>query len=68
MGLKNNIRMYLNEQDEEWVSVSPEEYKDLLKYVNGDGSIINRLPDYKGKKIKIDGVHFSRNNGNRRNI
>ena len=53
MGLKNNIRMYLNEQDEEWVSVSPEEYKDLLKYVNGDGSIINRLPDYKGKKLKL---------------
>lgn len=68
MGLKNNIRMYLNEQDEEWVSVSPEEYKDLLKYVNGDGSIINRLPDYKGKKIKIDGDLDLSYNGNVTNI
>lgn len=68
MGLKNNIRTYLNEQDEEWVSVSPEEYKDLLKYVNGDGSIINRLPDYKGKKIKIDGDLDLSYNGDVTNI
>jgi predicted transcriptional regulator len=68
MGLKNNIRMYLNEQDESWVSVSPEEYKDLLKYVNGDGSIINRLPDYKGKKIKIDGDLNLSYNGDVTNI
>ena len=60
--------MYLNEQDEEWVSVSPEEYKDLLKYVNGDGSIINRLPDYKGKKIKIDGDLDLSYNGDVTNI
>ena len=60
--------MYLNEQDEEWVSVSPEEYKDLLKYVNGDGSIINRLPDYKGKKIKIDGDLNLSYNGDVTNI
>ena len=68
MGLKNNIRTHLNEQDEEWVSVSPEEYKDLLKYVNGDGSIINRLPDYKGKKIKIDGDLNLSYNGDVTNI
>ena len=68
MGLKNNIRTYLNEQDEEWVSVSPEEYMDLLKYVNGDGSIINRLPDYKGKKIKIDGDLNLSYNGDITNI
>jgi len=68
MGLKNNIRMVLREQDEEWVSVSPEEYMDLLKYVNGDGSIINRLPDYKGKKIKIDGDLNLSYNGDITNI
>lgn len=60
--------MVLREQDEEWVSVSPEEYKDLLKYVNGDGSIINRLPDYKGKKIKIDGDLDLSYNGDVTNI
>jgi len=55
MNLKNIIRRVLNEQDEEWVDVSPEYYIDLLKYVNGDGSLIKRLPDYRGKKIRITG-------------
>jgi hypothetical protein len=55
MNLKNIIRRVLNEQDEEWVDVSPEYYMDLLKYVNGNGAIIKRLPDYNGKKIRITG-------------
>ena len=55
MNLKNIIRRVLNEQPEEWVDVAPEDYIDLLKYVNGDGTAIKRLPDYKGKKIKITG-------------
>ena len=55
MNLKNIIRRVLNEQDEEWVDISPEYYIDLLKYVNGDGSLIKRLPDYRGKKIRITG-------------
>jgi hypothetical protein len=55
MALKTIIRKILKEQAEEWVDVEPEEYLDLLKYVNGDGSLIKRLPDYKNKKIKIVG-------------
>jgi len=55
MNLKNIIRRVLNEQDEEWVDVSPEYYEDLLKYVNGNGAIIKKLPDYNGKKIRITG-------------
>ena len=55
MSLKNIIRKVLKEQDEEWVDVSPEDYIDLLKYVNGDGSLIKRLPDYRGKKIRVVG-------------
>lgn len=55
MNLKNIIRRVLNEQDEEWADVSPEYYIDLLKYVNGNGAIIKRLPDYNGKKIRITG-------------
>lgn len=45
----------LLEQSEEWVDIAPEDYIDLLKYVNGDGALIKRLPDYRGKKIKITG-------------
>ena len=55
MNLKNIIRIVLNEQSEEWVDIAPEDYIDLLKYVNGDGALIKRLPDYRGKKIKITG-------------
>jgi len=55
MNLKNIIRRVLNEQDEEWADVSPEYYVDILTYVNGNGAIIKRLPDYNGKKIRITG-------------
>ena len=55
MSLKNIIRRVLKEQEEEWADISPEYYIDLLKYVNGDGSLIKRLPDYRGKKIRING-------------
>ena len=55
MSLKNIIRRVLKEQDDEWVDIAPEDYIDLLKYVNGDGALIKRLPDYRGKKIKITG-------------
>ena len=55
MNLKNIIRRVLKEQDEEWVNIDPEYYIDLLKYVNGDGALIKRFPQYRGKKIRITG-------------
>jgi len=55
MTLKYVIKKILKEETEEWVDVDPEDYNDLLKYVNGDGLLIRRLPQYKGKKIRITG-------------
>lgn len=55
MKINSLIRKIIKEETEEWIDVSPEEYNELLDYVNGDGSVIKRLPDYKGKKIKITG-------------
>jgi hypothetical protein len=55
MNLKNIIRRVLKEQEEEWVNIDPEDYIDLLKYVNGDGSLIKKFPQYIGKKIRITG-------------
>ena len=55
MSLNSLIKKIIKEETEEWVDVSPEEYKELLDYVNGDGSFIKRLPDYAGKKIRITG-------------
>jgi hypothetical protein len=55
MSLKYVIKKILKEETEEWVDVDAEDYNDLLKYVNGDGSLIKRLPQYRGKKIRIIG-------------
>jgi hypothetical protein len=55
MSLNSLIKKIIKEETEEWVDISPEEYKELLDYVNGDGAFIKRLPDYNGKKIRITG-------------
>jgi len=56
MSLRSLIRKVLIEQtEEEVVRIDPEEYKQLLKYVNGDGSALKKLKQYRGKKITIDG-------------
>ena len=53
--MKKLIKRILQEQSEEWIDISPEDYYDLLKYVNGNGSLIKKIPQYKGKKINITG-------------
>lgn len=68
MSLNSLIKKIIKEETEEWVDVSPEDYKELLDYVNGDGSIIKRLPDYAGKKIRITGELDLRGNKNVTNI
>ena len=51
--MKKLIKRILQEQSEEWIDISPEDYYDLLKYVNGNGSLIKKIPQYKGKKINF---------------
>ena len=68
MSSNSIIRKIIKEETEEWVDVSPEEYKELLDYVNGDGSFIKRLPDYAGKKIRITGDLVFRNKEGVKNI
>jgi hypothetical protein len=56
MTIKYHIRKILKEETEsEWIEMSPDEYKDLLPFVNYDGSLIKRIPNYRNKKIKING-------------
>lgn len=55
MSLNTIIQKILKEENEEWVDVSPEYFEELLTYVNGDGSIIKKLPEFKNKKINITG-------------
>ena len=42
--MKKLIKRILQEQSEEWIDISPEDYYDLLKYVNGNGSLIKKIP------------------------
>ncbi len=53
--LKKLIKKIIKEDETEWVDISPEDYTDMLKYVNGDGRFIKKFADYKGKKIRITG-------------
>jgi hypothetical protein len=68
MSLNSLIKKIIKEETEEWVDISPEEYKELLDYVNGDGAFIKRLPDYNGKKIRITGELNLRGNKDVKNI
>jgi hypothetical protein len=68
MSLNSLIKKIIKEATEEWVDISPEEYKELLDYVNGDGAFIKRLPDYAGKKIRITGELNLRGNKDVKNI
>ena len=68
MSLNSIIKKILKEETEEWVDISPEEYRELLDYVNGDGAFIKRLPDYNGKKIRITGELNLRGKENVTNI
>ena len=54
MTLKTLIKKIIKEETEEWVDVSPEEYKELLTYI-GDAADIKKLKEYRGKKIRITG-------------
>lgn len=57
MSIKNIIKKVLLEETEQnqWVEVNPQDYLDLLKYVDGNGAMISKLPQYKNKKIVING-------------
>lgn len=55
--LKNIISKVLFEQDEndEWVKISPEQYLDIMKYASYNAKGVSMLPQYRGKKIWITG-------------
>jgi len=57
MSIKNIIKKVLLEETEQnqWVEVNPQDYLELLKYVDGNGAMISKLPQYKNKKISING-------------
>jgi len=55
MSLKQFFKNYILEQDENLVSVSPDDYLELLEDVGGIAERISRLKPYRGKGIVITG-------------
>jgi len=55
MSYKNIIRKIILENEQDEVVISASELIELLKYVNYDVSNILRLPQYRNKRIIIDG-------------
>ena len=55
MSIKKFFKNYIVEQDENLVSVSPEDYLELLENVGGIAERISNLKPYRGKGIVITG-------------
>ena len=55
MSIKKFFKNYIVEQDENLVSVSPEDYLEILEYVGGIAERISNLKPYRGKGIVITG-------------
>ena len=55
MSLKQFLKNYILEQDENLVSISPDEYLELLDDVGGIAERISKLKPYRGKGIVITG-------------
>lgn len=55
MSLKKFFKNYILEQDENLVSISPDDYLELLDDVGGIAERISRLKPYRGKGIVITG-------------
>lgn len=55
--LKNIFKKVLFEQEENdnWVKISPEKYLDIMKYASYNAKGVSMLPQFKGKKIWITG-------------
>ena len=52
--LESRIRLLLKEE-KEIITLSPEEYKDYLLYVNGNGNFLKNIKKFRNKEIHIDG-------------
>ena len=55
MSLKKFFKNYILEQDENLVSISPDDYLELLEDVGGIAERISKLKPYRGKGIVITG-------------
>ena len=56
--LEKKIRSILEQeqnQESEWIEMTPDEFKTLMKFVNYHGDYISRIKGYRNKLIKVNG-------------
>ena len=53
--IHNIVNILLEQDDDEWVKVSPERYLELMRYAGYYAPGIANLPEFRGKKIWITG-------------
>ena len=53
--IKNIVSIFLEQEEDEWVKVSPEKYKEIMTYAGFYAPGVAKLPQFKGKKIWITG-------------
>ena len=49
------VRQLVKEQEDDTITISPQEFKQYLEYVTYKGDAIAKFPKFKGKKIIVDG-------------
>lgn len=57
--LERKIRNILEQdqnQESDWIDMTPEEFKTLMKFVNYHGNYISRIREYRNKHIRVDGT------------
>lgn len=53
--VKTVLEQEENNQQDEWVKVTPQEYLDIMKYASYNAKGVSNLPKFRGKKIWITG-------------
>jgi len=55
------VQMLVEEEGQESVVITPEQYIDLLKFTNYNGKLVQNMKQFRGKRIVIDGDLSLRN-------
>ena len=53
--ITNIVKQLVKEQEEDTITISPEEFKQYLEYVSYKGDALTKFPKFKNKKIIVNG-------------
>lgn len=53
--LKNIVSILIEQENDEYVDVPAQRYQEIMKYAGYNSSVVARIPEFNGKKIRIIG-------------